>query len=169
MKESSSEITPTFSLHRKLSHVSDPPPPSPHLSYCLHLIVYIIFITNIAYSEVYVHLHVFHHIFYFLLQLFISYIHALRYVTLLAQCASCGRVCNGILRNGLNLTRDWTWGSVHLSPIVQVLNKWAWPELYLLCLLHVPLVKTNEREEAFFWPIAVSDLCCRYIVENETD
>jgi len=61
VKESSSEITPTFSLHRKLSPCSAPPPPH---SYCLHLILCIIFSTSKVYPVVYVPLYTYMFIFY---------------------------------------------------------------------------------------------------------
>jgi len=52
-----------------------------------------------------------------------------------------------------------TWGSVHGSYCSNILSMWVWPELFSLSLLRVSLVKTNEWDEAFFWPTAVSELC----------
>ena len=47
-----------------------------------------------------------------------------------------------------------------MAPIVQILNKRVWPGLFSLSLLRVSLVMANEWEDTFFWPIAVSYLCC---------
>ena len=59
----------------------------------------------------------------------------------------------------LSLTLGWP-EVLSMAPIVQILNKCVWPELFSLSLLRVSLAFTNEWEEAFFWPIAVSYLCC---------
>ena len=64
-----------------------------------------------------------------------------------------------ILRKRLGLTWDWP-EVLSMAPIVQLLKIWVWPELFSLSLLRVSLVISNEREEAFFWPIAVSELRC---------
>jgi hypothetical protein len=61
---------------------------------------------------------------------------------------------------GLSLTKGWS-EVLSIAPVVQILNRW-WvsPEFFSLSLLRISLVKTNEWEEAFFWPIAANALCC---------
>ncbi len=66
-----------------------------------------------------------------------------------------------ILRNMLSLT--WGWPEVlSMAPIVQILNRWFWPELFSLSLyyLRVSLVKTNEWEGSFLFTNSDHDLCC---------
>ncbi len=56
------------------------------------------------------------------------------------------------LHNKPGLT--WAWPAVlHMASLIQILNRKVWPK-------HVSLVTADEWEEAFFWPIAVSNLCC---------
>jgi hypothetical protein len=47
-----------------------------------------------------------------------------------------------------------------MAPIFHILNRWAWPELFSLSLSRAILVKTNEWDKVFFWPIAVCHLFC---------
>ncbi len=68
----------------------------------------------------------------------------------------CGRIFKEILHNRLSLTRGLTWVSVHGSYCSNIELTYT----LLSVLLGVFPVKTNEWEEAFFWPTAVSDLCC---------
>ncbi len=70
-----------------------------------------------------------------------------------------GRIFKENLRNRLSLTSGCP-EVLSMVPFLQILNRWVWPNLFLVSLWRVSLVKTNQWQEAFFWPIAVSDLCC---------
>jgi hypothetical protein len=72
---------------------------------------------------------------------------------------SSGWNFKGLLRNQLSLTRGWP-EVPSMALIIQVLNMWAWPELFSLSQLCITLVMANEWEWAFFWPIEFSHLCC---------
>ncbi len=81
---------------------------------------------------------------------------ALRFFTVWHWLAPCGRIFKEIL---LGLT--WGWPEVlPMAPLVLILNRWIRPKLFSVPLLHISLVKTNEWEEDYFWPIAVTNLCC---------
>ncbi len=65
--------------------------------------------------------------------------------------------------NTVAISSDWPGVDLRVCPwlpIVPILSSWIIPELFSLSLFRVFLVKASEWEEAFFWPLAVSGLCC---------
>jgi hypothetical protein len=63
------------------------------------------------------------------------------------------------LRNRFSLTGGCP-EVLSMVPFLHILNRWVLSVLFSLSLWRVSLVKTNQWQEAFFWPIAISDLCC---------
>ncbi len=83
----------------------------------------------------------------------------LRFLSADWEKESLDNYCSFAQRRRLSLT--WGWPEVRsMAPIVQLLNRWTWPELFSLSLTRVSLVKTNAWKEAFFWQIAVSYQRC---------